>query len=68
MLKFVPFEEVDPSIFGEPEPPRRLPSVQCYCGRFAKNLGTRHHYNGTWTLITTTVRCSKCGDVSVEHV
>lgn len=64
----IKFDENDPLLTEEPVPPKRNPSVQCVCGRFAKHLRTRHHYNGTWDLITIDVLCSRCGETSIECV
>jgi hypothetical protein len=49
-------------------PQRRLPQVQCSCGRFAKYLRTEHYYNGNWNCERLWVRCSRCGDVGIELV
>lgn len=41
---------------------------QCYCGRWAKYLGGRSYYNGTWDCYSYDVMCSRCGQVTVECV
>ena len=43
-------------------------SVQCLCGRFAKYLGGRSYYNGTFDCYSFDVDCSRCGVVTVECV
>ena len=43
-------------------------ALQCACGRFAKYLGDRHYYTGNYSCYSYTVRCSRCGDVTVECV
>jgi len=50
-----------------PGPPPR-PSVQCLCGRFARYVGVRHGYNGSFSTETMTVECSRCGTVTIELV
>lgn len=45
----------------------RMP-LQCLCGRFAKYVGDRHYYNGQFNCYSYTVRCSRCGDVTIECV
>jgi hypothetical protein len=54
----------------EAEPPQkqRRWQAQCTCGRFAKYLGIRYWYNGSYTCETMTVECSRCGTVGVELV
>jgi hypothetical protein len=42
--------------------------VHCLCGRFAKNLGGRHYYNGTWDCYSFDVDCKRCGVVTIECV
>lgn len=49
-------------------PRQRAPQVQCSCGRFAKFLRVRHHYNGTWDLRTLHVLCAKHGEQEIELV
>lgn len=44
------------------------PSAQCQCGRFAKWVGDHYHYNGQFDCYSYTVRCSHCGEVTVECV
>lgn len=59
------------SATNDPGPPPRSPkhpAAQCLCGRFAKWLGDEHYYNGQFDCYRYTVRCSRCGDVSVECV
>lgn len=61
-------------VFPEDEPPakaagnRGIPSAQCACGRFAKYVGTKPYYNGTWNMARMTVECSRCGTVDIELV
>jgi len=52
------------------EPKRPLPrhSPQCLCGRFAKWVGDRHYYNGTFDCYSFDVICSRCGVVTIECV
>jgi len=40
----------------------------CLCGRFAKYLGSRSYYNGTWDCYSYTVECKRCGTVTIECV
>lgn len=51
-----------------PIPKPRKPGIQCACGRFAKWAGDRHYYNGQFDCYSYTVRCSRCGDVTIECV
>lgn len=66
------FEEIPiPSWYFDPPKRKKTtaPPMNCPgCGRFTKYLSTRHHYNGTWDLVTSYHLCKKCGEVSVEHV
>jgi hypothetical protein len=42
--------------------------VRCTCGRFAKWLGDKHYYNGTFDCYRYTVRCAEHGVVNIECV
>lgn len=50
------------------QPRRRAAQVQCLCGRFAKFVGDRHYYNGTFDCYSYDVDCSRCGVVTIECV
>lgn len=68
-LELIHFELVEtPAEYYEKAKPTRPPPLQCHCGRFAKHLQTRRHYNGTWDLITIHLQCSRCGEVTIECV
>ena len=54
--------------FGREANPLSHPSAQCLCGRFAKWVGDSHYYNGQFDCYSYTVRCSLCGEVTVECV
>lgn len=65
------FELSEEQAYREPQEQHRssaLPMNCPGCGRFTRYLHTRHHYNGTWDLITSYHMCAKCGEVSIEHV
>ena len=48
--------------------PPRVETPHCLCGRFAKYLGGRNYYNGTYDCYSFDVECSRCGIVTVECV
>jgi hypothetical protein len=50
-------------------PPAKKPgSWKCECGLFARFVSDRHYYNGQFDCYSYTVRCSRCGLVTVECV
>lgn len=67
-LQLIPDGDLAPQSDERQTDRRRGGGVQCACGRFAKHVSTRHWYNGTWNMITVTVRCSRCGEVNIECV
>lgn len=42
--------------------------VRCLCGRFAKWVGERSYYDGTYDCYSYDVQCAHCGLVTVECV
>lgn len=46
----------------------KVPGIRCACGRFAKWVGDEHYYNGQFDCYRYVVRCTRCGDVTVECV
>lgn len=54
---------------GTTIPQKKKPgSWKCECGLFARFIGDRHYYNGTWDCYNYTVDCKRCGEVTVECV
>lgn len=55
----------------EEHPERRPTNAEqphCLCGRFAKYVGGQNYYNGQFDCYRYTVRCTRCGDVTIECV
>lgn len=50
-------------------PPAKKPgSWTCLCGRFAVFVSDSHYYNGEFDMYSYTVKCKRCGEVTVECV